>query len=177
MADDLIRIEKLIDQDPTPERVCTELAKLLNVKSDEVALLRAEREVLKFLFPPGLKTAGSIPLSSSAVAARTAVTKTTMLSNTFAKVKHAWVFEGVKSPTQESNAGSEPTPIQKMMSVPVLQEAGPALGVIQVSRKGIDGKSAGPDFTGEDLRKLEQAAAVIAKMSLMRDSKETQKEN
>ncbi len=45
--------------------------------------------------------------------------------------------------------------IQKMMSAPVLAGNEEVLGVIQVSRKAPRPAAAGPDFTAEDLRKLE----------------------
>ena len=169
VTDTLRRLERLLDQEPTPDRVCIELARLLHVQQTEVALLRLERGSLKFLFPAGLRTAGSIPLTSSAVAARTAATKTTMLSNGFTKVRHISLFEGVKLGSPETSE-EHPAPIQKMMSVPVLHEEGGVLGVIQISRKGLDSSLAGPDFTHEDLRQLERAAKIVSKMAFMRET-------
>src|SRR5882762_10795252 len=98
-ATTLTKFEDLVGQNPSPDRVCTELARLLRVRASEVALLRLENGVLKFLFPPGLRAAGTIPVSSSAVAARTAATMTGVLANNFAKVKHVRVFEDIKSGT------------------------------------------------------------------------------
>ena len=73
----------------TPELCRKELAKIFGVRATEVALLRLENGLLKFLFPEELATAGSIPISSStAVAAHTAVTKKVELFNNFTKVKH-----------------------------------------------------------------------------------------
>ena len=46
------------------------------------------------------------------------------------------------------------------------------MGVVQVSRKGLDPSLAGADFTGEDLKLLEQAAAVLARMPFMREGAE-----
>ena len=67
------------------------------MRPDEVALLRLENGLLKFLFPTELTTAGSIPISSStAVAAHTAVTKKVELFNNFTRVKHASIFETIK---------------------------------------------------------------------------------
>jgi len=50
----------------------------------------------------------------------------------------------------------------------VLDEKGRVLGVIQVCRKGYDLRSAGPDFTLDDLQQLELAAKTVAKTSLLR---------
>ena len=52
--------------------------------------------------------------------------------------------------------------IQKMMSVPMMNE-GKVCGVIQISRKGFDVASAGPDFTNEDLQRLELAAHSVGR--------------
>jgi hypothetical protein len=49
--------------DATPSEFCAELSKTFRVRSSEVALLRLEGGMLKFLFPEELKTAGAIPLS------------------------------------------------------------------------------------------------------------------
>ncbi len=157
---------RIAEQDAGPDRLCAELAKLFHIKADEVALLRLEKSILRFLFPPGLKTAGSVPLTGPAVAARTASTKSTLLSNNFAKVKHVRIFEEVKACIPQ-NEGPERLPIQKLMSMPILGQARQVLGVVQVSRKGFDLASAGPDFTSDDLKLLERAAAVLAEMKFM----------
>jgi len=164
------KFKRIIEQNPSPERVCTELARCLNVQQDGVALLRLQNNVLMFLVPARLRTAGTIPISSPAVAARTASTRTTMLSNTFVKVRHASVFEGIKL---EETEGATPTPIQKLMSVPIFAEDKSVLGVVQVSRKGKDAAAAGPDFTHEDLHQLEDAAALIAKLPWMQQTEAT----
>ncbi len=164
--DAFAHFQSVADQDAPPDRICAQLAKLFHVKADEVALLRLERSMLHFLFPPGLKTAGSIPLTGPAVAARTAATKSTLLSNNFPKIKHVRIFEEVKPGLPQTDA-PERLPIQKLMSVPILGQARQVLGVIQISRKGFDPGSAGADFTSDDLKVLERAAAVIAEMKFM----------
>jgi hypothetical protein len=152
----------------TPELCRKELAKIFSVRATEVALLRLENGLLKFLFPEELATAGSIPISSSsAVAAHTAVTKKVELFNNFTKVKHASIFESIK-PGGEKNEELQPATIHKLMSAPVLDKADKVLGVIQICRKGFDLASAGPDFTLDDLRQLEQAAKVLAQVEFMR---------
>lgn len=159
-------IEGLLAANPTVETFCTELAKSFKVRTTEVALLRLERGFLKFIFPPELRTVGTIPLSSSAVAARTAVSKKLELFNSFNKVKHAGFFEKVRLGKGDEEPDS--TPIQKLMSAPILDPDGNILGVVEISRKGSD-TSCGPDFTLEDLQQLELAAHVLARAKFMQE--------
>ena len=152
----------------TPELCRDELAKIFGVRKTEVALLRLENGLLKFLFPQELMTAGSIPISSStAVAAHTAVTKKVELFNNFTRVKHASIFETIK-PGGEQGETLPPATIHKLMSAPVLDKADKVLGVIQICHKGFDLASAGPDFTLDDLRQLEHAAKILAESEFMR---------
>jgi len=44
--------------------------------------------------------------------------------------------------------------------------------VVQVSRKGLDSSLAGADFTSEDLKQLEQAAEILARMPFMQEGAE-----
>jgi len=156
----------------TPARFCTDLAKQFQVRSSEVALLRLEKGLLKFLFPEHLKTAGAIPVSSSsAVAAHTAMTKKVELFNNFVKVRHANIFEAVKAGGNEEGAPEQP-PIQKLMSAPVLDAEMKVMGVVQISRKGYDLNSAGPDFTLDDLQQLEGAAKHLAKMRFLKENED-----
>ena len=67
--------------DSTPESICAAVAKIFHVRETEVGLLELSGRLLNFLYPAELKTAGAIPLSSSAVAARTARTKQAELFN------------------------------------------------------------------------------------------------
>ena len=131
--------------------------------------MRLEKGLLKFLFPEQLKTAGSIPVSSSAsIAAHTASTRKTELYNTFAKVKHARVFETVKLTNAEDHEENGQGAIQKLMSAPILTPDHKVLGVIQVSRKAFDLSSAGPDFTSEDMQQLEIATRVAATLPFLK---------
>jgi hypothetical protein len=107
-----------------------------------------------------LKTAGAIPLSSSAVAARTARTRQAELFNGFTQVKHSSIFELVKL----GDTGLDAQVIQKLMSAPVLVGNGQVVGVIQVSRKAPRPAAAGPDFTPDDLQKLESVAGVVGRL-------------
>ena len=71
MIPDMSPLEHLVDQDVTPRQVCGVLAKMFQVQQTEVAILRLERGLLHFIFPDELRTAGSIPISSSSIAAHT----------------------------------------------------------------------------------------------------------
>jgi hypothetical protein len=144
----------------TPESICAGVAKLFRVSETEVALLELSGSMLNFVYPVALRTAGAIPLSSSAVAARTARTKQSELFNGFAQVTHFSVFELVKL----GDSGLDDQVIQKLMSAPVLSKTGEVIGVIQISRKAPRLAAAGPDFTAEDLRKLESSARTVAKL-------------
>src|SRR5437879_5494206 len=143
--------------DSTPESICAWVAKIFRVKQTEVALLELGGSLLNFLYPAELKTAGAIPLSSSAVAARTARSKQAELFNGFTQVKHFSIFELVKI----GDTGLDAQVIQKLMSAPVLAGNGELIGVIQVSRKAPRPAAAGPDFTPGDLRKLESVGCFV----------------
>jgi hypothetical protein len=151
---------ELDSQDSTPESICDGVAKIFRVRKTDVALLELKGHLLKFLYPAELKTAGAIPLSSSAVAARTARTKRAEHFNSFLQAKHASIFEVVKL----GNTGVGAEVIQKLMSVPILVEESTVIGVIQVSRKAQNLAAAGPDFTPDDLRKLESVALSVGKL-------------
>ena len=170
MAPDMSPLEHLIDRDVTPKEVCGVLAKMFSVQQTEVALLRLDGSLLKFIFPEELTTAGSIPISSSSIAAHTAISKKSEIFNNFARVKHATVFETIKLGAGEGVDLSEPLPIQKLMSAPVIDESLKVLGVIQISRKGSDASYAGADFSREDLHELELAAGILAGSAVMRET-------
>src|SRR5450755_3566451 len=158
-------LENMLSDSPSSDRACLKLAQILRVRRSEVALLRLEKNSLRFVFPPELRSAGVLPLSGSAVAARTASTRTPLLSNTFMRVKHVSLFEAVRlgAEADEEDRSQEQMPIQKIMSVPIVN-SGNVMGVIQISRKGLDASLSGADFTGDDLKQLEKAAEVLAQM-------------
>jgi len=136
------------------------IAKNLNVKSEEVAILviSEKQRSLQFLAPGALSNVGSIPLSStSALAARTARESRPDILNNFTTVRHATVFEGVKADSLSANA------IQKIISAPILCE-GKVIGVIQISRKGSSAVEAGPDFTPDDLGKVLAICKPLGKL-------------
>lgn len=163
-------VEFVLGQAETPEKFCSALSKLFGVHLTEVALMRLEHSFLKFVLPDELKTAGTIPVSSStAISAQTATTKKVALFNSFAKIAHERVFETVKLINPEDPDQSEQATIQKLMSAPVLDSEKKVLGVIQICRKGYRLSSAGPDFTLDDLRQLELAAKVASNKPFMKE--------
>jgi GAF domain-containing protein len=140
--------------------LCMVLAKIFQVQYTEVALLRLEGGLLHFVFPEYLRTSGAIPLTSKAVAAHTALSKKAEIFNNFARVKHASIFETIKPGSSDAEEAA-PSPIQKLMSVPILDRDSNVVGVIQISRKALDSKFA-KDFSREDLHDLELAAGLLA---------------
>jgi hypothetical protein len=159
----MLEVEQLAGldiRDSTPESICACIANIFRVRETEVALLELVGNFLNFIYPAELKTAGAIPLSSSAVAARTARTGQPELFNGFTQVKHFSIFELVKL----GDTRLDEHVIQKLMSAPLLQKSGEVVGVIQVSRKAPRPAVAGPDFTPGDLRKLESLARSIGRL-------------
>ena len=165
-------LESMLSESPSSDRVCLKLAQILGVRRSEVALLRLDKGSLRFIFPPELRSAGVLPLTGSAVAARTAATRPPLLSNTFMRVKHVSLFEAVKLGAAEEDRSQEQMPIQKIMSVPVVSSGGSVMGVVQVSRKGLDASLAGADFANADLKQLEQAAEILSRMPFMQEGAE-----
>jgi len=140
--------------------VAEKIAKALGVRNDEVAILAVSTrwKHLHFLVPEALKKVGYIPLSSgSALAARTARESRPEIDNKFSSARHLTVFEGVKV------NGDAAETIQKMVSAPILLD-GKVIGVIQISRKGPDPASVGPDFTADDLGKVLALCKPLGKL-------------
>jgi hypothetical protein len=169
IASGITALQSSVSDNATADQFCNQLSRIFQVQSTEVALLQLEKGCLKFLFPPQLKTAGSIPVSSSSsIVAHTSMSKKAELYNNFPKVKHASIFETVKLGSPEDNSTFTNPPIQKLMSAPVLDEAGNVAGVLQICRKGYDLASAGPDFSSEHLHQLERAANIAAQSPFMK---------
>jgi hypothetical protein len=152
------------DETKTPEIPLTEIAeriaKHLGVKPDELAILGVSHRWrhLHFLVPAALKNVGFIPLTSnSALAAKTARESRPEINNNFTAVRHASVFEGVRTATTSGEA------IQKIVSAPILCEE-KVVGVMQVSRKGVNLFDAGPDFTSDDLGKVLALCRPLGKL-------------
>ena len=62
---------------------------------------------------------------------------------------------------REDQEQAPPAPIQKLMSVPIMDRDAVVVGVIQISRKALDSKFA-KDFSREDLHDLELVAGLLA---------------
>lgn len=159
LPEHLLPLGSVLGQGVSALDLCMVLAKIFRVQYTEVALLRLEGGLLRFIFPEHLRTTGAIPLSSKAVAAHTALSKKAEIFNNFARVKHASIFETIKA--EEGQDVAAPAPIQKLMSVPIMDRDSAVVGVIQISRKGLDPKFA-QDFSREDLHDLELAAGLLA---------------
>jgi hypothetical protein len=141
--------------------VAERIAKNLGVKSDEVGILGLSLRWrhLYFIVPEALKNVGFIPLTSnSALAARTARESRPEINNNFAVARHATVFEGVKVGNDSAAEA-----IQKIISAPILS-GDKVIGVVQISRKGSNVKTVGPDFTPADLGKVLALCKPLGKL-------------
>jgi len=161
LPEHLLPLGSVLGPGVTALDLCMVLAKIFKVQYTEVALLRLEGGLLRFIFPEHLRTTGAIPISSKAVAAHTALSKKAEIFNNFARVKHASIFETIKPGAGDSDEPMHPSPIQKLMSVPILDRGSNVVGVIQISRKALDAKFA-QDFSRDDLHDLEIAAGLMA---------------
>lgn len=162
IADIFHPLEAVLETSFTPEAVCEAMAEIFQVQSTEVALLCLEQDKLHFLYPLHLRSTGAIPISSSAVAAHTALSKTAEIFNNFALVKHARIFEVIRPLGIETSKQPAPLPIQKLMSAPIIEKSqSTVLGVIQISRKGTEPRFL-RDFTREEMHHLELVADLLA---------------
>src|ERR1700727_1147000 len=115
LPENLLPLGSVLGEGVTPLEVSMVLAKVFHVQYAEVALLRLEGGVLKFIFPEHLRTTGAIPISSKAIAAHTALSKKAEIFNNFARVKNASIFETIKQVGAEEDTSTPPAPIQKLM--------------------------------------------------------------
>jgi len=166
LPENLLPLGSVLGEGVSALDVSMVLAKVFRVQYAEVALLRLDGGLLKFIFPEHLRTTGAIPISSKAVAAHTALSKKAEIFNNFARVKHASIFETIKPVGAEEDMPTAPSPIQKLMSVPILDPHSTVLGVLQISRKGVDPRYT-QDFSREDLHDLELAAGLLAASPIM----------
>ena len=155
LLNELEHLANELEKDESPTEIPLveigeKIAKELGVRGDELAILAVSTRWrhLHFLVPAALKNVGYIPLTSnSALASRTARESRPEINNNFSGVRHASVFEGVRTATTSGES------IHKIVSAPILFE-GKVVGVMQVSRKGTSTALSGPDFTAEDLGKV-----------------------
>ena len=151
------RLAALPTRDERLDAAAEALAKAFNVRHDEVAIFSFDAgiDTLRFLWPKKLRTAGTVPLTAHrALVVKTAEERNATLDNAFATTPHVVIFERFRL---DITGGV----IQKIMSVPML--AGDELkGVIQVSRKGEERVTCGPDFSQGNLNALSRLATIIA---------------
>lgn len=136
------------------------ISQAFRVKPEEVAIFSfdAKLEIISFLWPLRLRNAGTLPLSAhNSLAAKTIREKRATLDNSFSATPHASIFEQFRLDPE-----SAPLPIQKIMSAPLSLD-GEIKGVIQVSRKGVTGDSAGEGFSANQLAALVKIAEVAAR--------------
>jgi hypothetical protein len=140
--------------------IAEKVARIMGVRKEEVAILAVSTrwKHLHFLLPEVLKNVGFIPLTStSSLAAKTVRESHPEIDNNFSTSRHPRVFEGIKI------NGETPEFIQKIISAPILFD-GRVIGVIQISRKGGNAFTAGPDFTSDDLGNLLALCKPLGKL-------------
>src|ERR1700689_2401747 len=103
LPEHLLPLESVLGQGVTALDLCMVLAKIFRVQYTEVALLRLDTGLLRFVFPEYLRTTGAIPLASKAVAAHTALSKKPEIFNNLARVKHTSIFETIKPDDLETD--------------------------------------------------------------------------
>jgi len=134
-------------------------------REDEFAILRLDpaSQDLCFLWPKKLTKSGQVPLNTrDSLVARTAREGRAQIDNRFSNPRHASIFEKLSLSDAKVKEERAPVlPIQKIMSAPV-QRDGQLLGIMQLSRKGNDPDSAGPDFTPTELEAFAAIANAVA---------------
>lgn len=122
-----------------------------HVQPYEVAIFfcNKDKSFLKFVYPDYMVDSGMIPVNSDeALAALLFQEGRTLKENNLQSQKHLAVFQSIKVP----NEGI--LPIWKMIGS-LLSYEEEKLGVIEISRRGVERVDAGPDFTDEDLQFLQ----------------------
>jgi hypothetical protein len=156
LVDNLIKQKSSVDA-VTMGEISKQIGGIFTVHPDEVAILALNEKArcLQFLVPEKLHKIGSIPMTSAgALVVRTARDRRPEIINNFPVARHVSFFEAV--PLSEQTAD----PIQKILSAPIIVDE-KVIGVIQVSRKGKNLVSAGPDFNQKDLGDLVVIANLL----------------
>ena len=139
------------------DRIVKNVCGSFGTKSDEVAILvlTSDAKHLRFAAPRKFSDLGTIPVTKrDSIAVNILGKKVGEAMNNVPMVKHVAFFESVK-------LRDRPVPIQKMITVPILDGAEP-IGVAQISRKGETPAEAGPDFTATDVRRAEDFFRAVA---------------
>ena len=148
------RQELLLDMS---DLIVKSVGQAFSCKPDEVAilLLTVDGRHLRFVAPRAFAELGTIPLTKrDAIAVRVLAARTGEVINNVPMVRHVTFFESVK-------LRDKPVPIQKMVTTPILAKGQP-IGVAEVSRKGANSGTAGPDFTQDDLHRAQEIFDLIA---------------
>lgn len=150
-------LEKALAEQPEADDrlrlISTALQQAFKVNDEEVAIFRVDQETqdLCFLWPKKLIKSGRVPINTrDSLLARTAREGKPHLDNRFTNTRHASIFENINLGDPKDKERKAPLPIQKIMSVPMLEE-GQMVGVIQLCRKGLDSDAAGADFSPTEL--------------------------
>ena len=136
------------------------LARSFQVSDDEIGILlmKDQGRLLRFAYPPELYQGNLnfFPITMPSVAGRVVRAKNGVFHNDMATIPHLYIYERIRL------AGRPIRPIQKILAVPLLHADGHVVGVIEVSRKAMILREAGPDFTDLDLLKLTDFGRVLA---------------
>jgi hypothetical protein len=121
-----------------------------------ILVVTTDARHLRFVAPRKFSDLGSIPVTKrDSIAVNILGKKAGEAMNNVPMVKHVAFFESVK-------LRDRPVPIQKMITVPILDDRDEPIGVAQISRKGETPAEAGPDFTASDVRKAEDFFRAVA---------------
>lgn len=153
------------DPEARMRTICNALQQAFKVREDEVAIFRLDPETqdLGFLWPKKLVKSGRVPISTrDSLLARTAREGKPHLDNRFPNTRHASIFEKISLGDPKAKERTPALPIQKIMSAPLLQGT-QVMGVVQVSRKGLDPETAGPDFSPAELDAFAYIINAIAR--------------
>jgi hypothetical protein len=139
------------------ERIVKRVSGAFGVKADEVAILlvTSDAKHLRFVAPRQFAELGTIPVTKrDSIAVNILGKKKGEALNNVPQVRHVAFFESIK-------LRDRPVPIQKMITVPVL-DRGEAVGVAQISRKGETPGAAGADFSSGDVQKAQEMFEIVA---------------
>jgi len=127
----------------------------MNVFEDEVAIfLPTEEDAFRFVAPvPLYEDGSSFPMEGS-LTHKVFAEKSVLICNDVKRRKPLSIYERAKT------SDRHPRPIQKMLAVPLVCES-TAVGVLQVSHRGLTIGESGPDFEESDADKLAELARVI----------------
>lgn len=138
------------------------LADCFAVRDHEVGLFQLDDpgRTATFLWPPqhlGSTLKIPIKLFTTSLVSATAQKLHGSIDNAFASTPHLHMFE--QTLTEQEHR----LPLQKIMTAPGVKD-GRLRWIVQISRKGRTLEEAGPDFTSDQLRRLEALAGCLANL-------------